>query len=298
MAHVPVLLNEVLEILDLRPGKFVIDGTLGGGGHAIEIIKKISPNGCFLGIDRDGSAIESFKERVSRLKVNTRILLVNDNYSNVAKILKEKKLGVAGGLLLDLGFSSEQLEMGRGFSFSKPDEPLLMTYSDKEKPLYEVLKGLKEEEIVSAISGLGDERYAEKIGKAIYERERKKPMMKVGELTEAIQSAVPKSYERGRINPATRTFMTFRMLVNDELGNLRKLFQELPETLAPKGRAVIISFHSNEDRLVKSAFKELEEREKAEILTKKVIKPTWEEVKRNPRSRSAKLRACSMISSH
>lgn len=296
MAHIPVLLNEVLEILDLYPGKFVVDGTLGGGGHAIEIIKKISPNGCFLGIDRDESAIENFKERVRQPTCNTKIFLASDNYSNAGKILKEKKLGKADGLLLDLGFSSDQLLGGRGFSFLKPDEPLLMTYSDKEKPLYEVLRGMKEGEIVSAIKGFSDERYAERIGKAIYEKERRKPIMKVGELVEVTRNAVPKSYERGRISPATRTFMAFRILINDELGNLEKLLQELPEILAPDGRAAIISFHSNEDRIVKNAFKELGRSEKAEILTKKVIKPNWQEVRDNPRSRGAKLRAIELIS--
>ncbi|MBI2592907.1 MAG: 16S rRNA (cytosine(1402)-N(4))-methyltransferase RsmH [Candidatus Colwellbacteria bacterium] len=287
--HVPVLLNEAIDILNLQAGEFFIDGTLGEGGHAAEILRRIA-GGKFLGVDWDKEAVERFmgKKKESR---DVEIFLQCDNYANLSEILKRRKLDKADGLLIDLGFSSDQLQHGRGFSFLKPNEPLLMTYSEKEKPLYEVLKGMKEEEIVSAIRDLSDERYAERIGKAIYEREKRKPIMKVGELTDVIRGAVPKGYERGRINPSTRTFMAFRMLVNGELGNLRKLLQELPEILVPHGRAAIISFHSNEDRIVKSAFKDLERREMAEILTKKVVKPAWEEVKRNPRSRGAKLRA-------
>lgn len=286
--HVPVLLREVIEILDLKLNQFVIDGTIGSGGHAREIIKQIRV-GKILGIDRDKGAIDRLR-RTLKFK-DVEVDLVNDNYANLSEILKRKKMGKADRLLLDLGFSSEELEAGRGFSFLNPNEPLIMTYEAKSKPLYLVLRELSEEEIVSIIKNLSDERYATAIGKAIYKRERQKAIKKVGDLVEAIKSAVPKNYERGRIHPATRTFMAFRIFVNDELGSLERLLKNLSQILKKGGRAVIITFHSKEDRLVKNYFKEMERKGEGKVLTKHVIRPTWEEVKKNPRSRSAHLRA-------
>ncbi len=297
--HVPVLLEKVLEILDLSPGQFVIDGTLGGGGHAREIIKRISPNGKFLGIDRDKRAIDNF-EIESKSITEAKIALVNDNYANTKKILEIHKLGKADRLILDLGFSSDQLDSptheGRGFSFLKSDEPLLMTYDDSTKPLREVLGELTEEEIEKVIRELSDERYSAKIAKAIFEREKKSPMERVGELVQVIKDSVPSNYEAGRINPATRTFMGLRIFVNDELGAIRKILEDLNVILKPGGIAAIISFHSIEDRLIKNLFKEMEKEGQVKILTKKVIKPDWEEVKSNPRSRSSKLRAIKLVS--
>lgn len=292
--HIPVLLDKVLEFLNPSPGKFVIDGTLGSGGHAMEIIKRLSGEAKFLGIDWDKEAVEQFRGRIEGIK-DVEVVLVSDSYANLPEILQEKKLGKADGLLLDLGFSSEQLEKGKGFSFLKREEPLIMTYSEKTSPLYEVLPELSERELTKIISEYSNERYAERIGKAIFEKERKESIIKVGELVETIESAVPKNYEGGRIHPATRTFMALRIYVNDELGNLEKLLERLPSILKEGGKSVIISYHSSEDRLVKNHFREMEKRGEAEILTKKVLKPEWSEVKKNPRSRGAKLRAIKLI---
>ncbi len=288
MSHIPVLLHETIDILNPQAGEFFIDGTLGEGGHAVEILKRIA-GGKFLGVDWDRGAIEKFAGKEKEFG-EVEIVLENDNYANLSGILKRRKLDQADGLLIDLGFSSEQLETQRGFSFERENESLLMTYSDTQTPLYKVLEDLDAETLEKILRELSDERYAMSIAQAVVEREKQKSIRKVGELTEVIRSVVPKNYERGRINPATRTFMALRMYVNEELGNIEKLLASLKDIIKPGGRVAIISFHSKEDRLIKEYFKRLKDEDGAEILTKHVIKPAWEEVKTNPRSRSAKLR--------
>lgn len=289
MAHLPVLLKETIEILNPQPGEFFIDGTLDGGGHAKEIIKKISPGGKFLGIDWDRDMIDKFNPPAGGQK--SQIILVNDNYKNLAMILKNKKLNKADGLLLDLGFSSEQLEQsGRGFSFRK-DEPLLMTYSDKEKPTHRWLKELKETALTKIIREFGEERQAQKIARAI---KKNLPILTSKKLA-AVVAAVPNNYERGRIHPATRTFQALRLFVNQELENLKKVLDDIFQILNPGGRLAVITFHSLEDRIVKNRFRELTRIEKVALLTKKPIRPTPAEIYKNPRSRSAKLRALQII---
>ncbi len=306
MSHKPVLLKEAIEVLEPRPGEFFIDGTIGGGGHAVEMLRRISPNGILLGIDWDEKAILNLKSKI----LNPNLILVHGNYADLPEILsaeggsasggKKKKLGRADGLLLDLGFSSEQLEAGRGFSFhpAAAGEPLLMTYDASRKPVKKILRELRENELADIIFRFGGERFSRRIARAIKERERAKPIETSGELREVVEKAVPKNYELARrrrgvspIEPATRTFQALRIYANDELGNLEKVLKRLPEILKPAGRVAIISFHSLEDRLVKESFKGLERQKALKILTKKPIKPTFEEIKQNPRSHSAKLRA-------
>lgn len=270
--HTPVLLKEVTELLDPKPGEFFIDGTAGSGGHSKAIQEKVGPTGKLLAIDWEKTG---------------------ENYADLAEILKKKNLGKANGLILDLGFSSEQIGGGRGFSFQK-DEPLFMTYDPSAEPLKQILKELTEEELAEIIKEFGEERYAWRIAKAIYEQERQKPIETTFELAEIIKRAVPKNYERGRIHPATRTFMAFRIYANHEMENLEKVLQDLPEILKPGGRAAVISFHSLEDRLVKNYFRDYAKAGKIKILTKKPITATKEEIAANPRSRSAKLRAATM----
>ncbi len=313
-AHVPVLLNEVLEILEpsapLRQGyegqgppshkatngqlKVIVDGTVGGGGHAIPIMERLTPNGVFIGIDWDGTAVEKLEERskkyASRLK---KLILKTGNYADLSEILKSERIGKVSGVLLDLGFSSEQLESGRGFSFAK-DEPLVMTYSKDRLPAHRALAQLSKTELTEIIRTYGEERYAGRIAGAIWEKERKQAIKTSGELQRVIRQAVPDSYERGRINPATRTFMALRIYLNDELGNLERFLESVPEVMAKGGRVAIISFHSLEDRLVKNHFRELVKENKAKLINKKPIIPTSDEIKANPRARSAKLRAVEM----
>jgi len=200
-------------------------------------------------------------------------------------------LGKANGLLLDLGFSSEQLEgSSRGFSFTK-DEPLLMTYSDDSEPAKEVLRKLGTKELAKIIFELSGEKYAMRIAKAIKDRERVQPIKTTRELREVIVGAVPDNYERGRIDPATRTFQALRIYTNDELGNLKRVLGSMPRILKSGGRVVVISFHSLEDRIVKELFRDMARRGELQILTKKPIVPSTLEISQNPRSRSAKLRA-------
>lgn len=265
MSHIPVLLQECMKVLDPKPGEFMIDGTMGGGGHTRELEKRVGSTGQVLAIDWEKTG---------------------ENYAELSEILERRGLPKADGLLLDLGFSSEQLGSGKGFSFSK-DEPLLMTYSPDEKPVREILEEISERELAEIIKNFGEERFAKRIARSIKSR---LPITTTGKLAEAILAATPKSYERGRIHPATRTFMALRIYANRELANLERVIAELPRILRPGGRAAIISFHSLEDRIVKNRFRELAKADAAELLTKKPIRAGEEEVRANPRARSAKLR--------
>ncbi len=293
--HTPVLLHEVIKLLDPKPGEFVIDGTIDGGGHAEEILKRISPQGKLLGIDWDAKMIAAAEvEFADRDGVN----LICGNYADLPVILEAKKMGKADGLLLDLGFSSEQLtNSGRGFSFDPPagGEPLLMTYDSRRKSVKDILRELGTKELAKKIFELSGEKFAMHIARAIKEREKTRPIETTGELAEIIREAVPPNYERGRIDPATRTFQALRIYANNELENLKKVLDELGKILKPNGRAAVISFHSLEDRIVKNIFREQEKTGKLRILTKKPVVPSKEEISKNPRSRSAKLRAAQMI---
>jgi len=295
MAHVPVLLNQVLEILEPKSGKIFADGTVGSGGHAMPIIERLAPDGIFLGIDWDEEAIKKLEVRsrkyVSQLK---KLILRAGNYADLSEILKSEKLEKLDGLLLDLGFSSEQLESGKGFSFTE-DEPLIMTYSKDRLPAHRALMQLTKTELAEILRTYGEERFSGRIATAIWERERGQPIKTSGELQEVIRRAVPKGYERGRINPATRTFMALRIYLNDELGNLEKFLRAVPEVTAKGGRIAVISFHSLEDRLVKNYFRDFAKGGKARLITKKPIIASDNEIRSNPRSRSAKLRAIELI---
>jgi len=283
-AHVPVLLKEVIELISPKEGEIIIDGTVGGGGHARELLKAIGEKGKLILIDWDRNAISKLKEE---FKNNPNVICINSNYANLPEILKKYNLPPADGLLLDLGFSSDQLEAGRGFSF-RQDEPLLMTYSDDAQSFRDFLKSAAVSEISEIINKFGEERYAQKIAEAIFENKTR--ISTSLELAKIIQAAVPRSYERGRIHPATRTFQAFRIYLNKELENLERVLNSLDQMLKPMGRAAIISFHSLEDRIVKNIFRELAKKGRMKILTKKPIIASLEEIKINPHSRSAKLR--------
>jgi 16S rRNA (cytosine1402-N4)-methyltransferase len=289
--HEPVLLKEVLQALDPKPGAFIIDGTVDGGGHAAAILEKIMPRGMFLGIDWDKRMIAA---REQKKKYGDRERYAHANYADLPTILTEQKLGKADGLLLDLGFSSEHLaRSGRGFSFGEgaAGEPLLMTYDDARPSVAELLRGAKEDELADIIFRFGGERLSRRIAKAIVMRERERPIVTSGELAATVRGAVPERYERGRIDPATRTFQALRIWANDELGNLSRALKDLPRVLRRGGRVAVISFHSLEDRIIKRSFQKLAKENVMNITTKKPIVPSREEIARNPRSRSAKLRA-------
>ena len=290
MSHIPVLLKEVINLLDVSPGKTFIDGTAGGGGHAKEIFDGIGGSGKLLLVDWDKNNVERLKEMFSGQK---NVFCVLGNYGNLPELMRVNNFPKADCLLLDLGFSSDQLENGgRGFSFLK-DEPLIMTYSDDSEPLKDFLKRAKLAELIKIIRDFGEESYAQKVAEAIFKNKRQ--IFTSRQLAEIVAGALPKSYERGRIHPATRTFQAFRIFINQELENLSGVLESLFEILKPGGRVAIISFHSLEDRIVKNCFKILEKKGRLKILTKKPIFASLEEVAKNPRSRSAKLRAAEII---
>ena len=289
--HVPVLLQEFLEVLDPKPDEFFIDGTFGAGGYTEAILERVGERGKVLSIDWDAQAIERGQ---SLQKKYPNLILRQANFAEIPEILKQEALDAANGLVLDLGFSSNQLAGGgRGFSFGDEgkDEPLLMTYSDTETPVRELIRGVSEDDLRSIIRKLGEERFAGRIARAIKNASRKKPIETAGELADIVRSIVPRQYERGRIDPATRTFQALRIYANRELENLERVLTELPEILGSGGRAAIVSFHSLEDRIVKNHFKSLVVEELMELISKKPITARPEEIASNPRSRSAKLRA-------
>lgn len=286
--HVPVLLEETIKILDPRPGEFIIDGTVDGGGHTERILEGVGPKGKLLGVDLDPRMLKGCREKFSGKK---NVILLSGNYKDLPAMLEENSFGLADALLLDLGFSSEQLFAGRGFSFDK-DEPLLMTYGEEEVSAKVWLKKLKEQELADIIYVYGGERMSRRIAKAI---KSAKGIETSRELAEIIRRAVPRNYERGRIHPATRTFQALRIFVNHELESLTEVLTQLPKIVGPGGRVAIISFHSLEDKMVKDAFRKLAKDGAAELIVKKPLVATREEAMENPRSRSAKLRGIKFL---
>ena len=296
--HVPVLLKEVLDSLNLSKGKFIVDGTIDGGGHAREIIKVIMPGGSFLGIDLDIDLLdkikESFLNEFSRSKCDIRVEWAN--YKDINYVLEQNHLGKPDGILLDLGFSSYHIEDSqRGFSFQK-EEILDMRYDTTSGiSATEAINSMDEGALADMIWRFGEERFSRQIAKAIVQARRKKRIETTIQLVEIIGNAVPAFYRKGRINPATKTFQALRIYVNEELKNLAEFLEKVPGIIAEGGRVAIISFHSLEDRMVKVAFANFKKEGIAKLITKKPIIATREEVSNNPRSRSAKLRVIEFI---
>ena len=288
MAHIPVLLEEVCSALEPNLGELLIDGTGGSGGHAQALLERIGERGKLLIIDWDPEAAKRLTEKFA---LDPRVIVVEANFATLREVLKDIGWAAAHKLLLDLGFSSEHLESsGRGFSFRR-DEPLTMTYSPNATPVKTLLKELSEEDLAEIIHEYGEERYARRIAHAIRERMKKKAIETSGELADVIKTAVPRAYARGRLDPATRTFQALRIFANSELENVRRALHDLDGILLPGGRAAVISFHSLEDRIVKEEFRLLAREKDWKLLTKKPITAGREEILRNPRARSAKLRA-------
>jgi 16S rRNA (cytosine1402-N4)-methyltransferase len=302
--HKPVLSHEVITFLNPQQGDFIIDGTVDGGGHAAAIAELIGAKGILLGLDWDEQLLERTRARFAGQK---NVKLIHGNYAELPKILAaENNSAKADGLLIDLGFSSEQLEASsRGFSFgdAAKDEPLLMTYDDSRTPVWQILREESEESLANIIFEFGGERASRRIAKAIKDHGRRKPIMTAGELADVVRMTLTGGidgknrgkYEHGRIDPATRTFQAFRIYANGELENLKTLLNNLSAIVKPGVRAAIISFHSTEDGIVKRAFQSLAKEGTVEIITKKPVEATREEIKENPRSRSAKIRAARIL---
>lgn len=274
--HIPVLYEEALYWLQIRPGEVYVDATLGGAGHAKGILER---GGLVIGLDQDPEAVARARTlNLPGLRVFQR------NFRYLKEVLEEAGVSQVAGILADLGVSSFHLEdPKRGFSYQK-EGPLDMRMGEEGPTAYEVVNTLPLEDIYRILRDLGEERQAYRIAKAIVERRRKTPIRTTLELAETVRQAVG---FRKAGHPARKTFQALRMYVNDELGALEEFLRQAEEVLAPGGRLVVITFHSLEDRLVKRFLKESH----LKVLTKKPITPSPEEIAGNPRSRSAKLRA-------
>lgn len=287
--HVPVLLEEALTYLAVRPDGVYADTTTGGGGHAAAIAARLA-GGRLLAFDRDGEALILAGERLKQWA--GRVTLRRARFSQLEESLRQLGVERLDGLLADLGVSMMHLkDAARGFSFQM-DGPLDMRMSREEDlpTAADLINFSAEHELARIFSELGEERrYAKKVARAIM---RRRPVRTTLELAHIIESALP---YRGRLHPATLFFQALRMAVNDEMGELESLLQSIPRVLKPGGRAVIITFHSLEDRKVKRAFQDLARRGRAAVLTRKVVRPAEDEVSENPASRSAKLRALEMF---
>ncbi len=290
VGHRAVLLQEALEYLDIREDDTVVDATLGGAGHARAIVQKLGPKGTFIGFDLDHDAILRAREALEGAQCQTE--LIEQNFRELGSALQERSVREINKGIFDLGWSSFQLEAGRGFSFNTQD-PLVMTYSNNPATgltAAQIVNLWSESSLADVIYGWGEERFARRIARALVERRKIRQFTTANELAEAIAQAVPGSYRHGRLHPATKTFQALRIAVNDELGALKSGLDAAWELLVPGGRIAVISFHSIEDRIVKQYFAALEKEGKGKRLTKKPLTASIEELKQNPRARSAKMR--------
>jgi 16S rRNA (cytosine1402-N4)-methyltransferase len=286
--HVPVLPQEMLRCLDPQPGQVIVDGTLGGGGHARLLANRLasggheSRDGFVLALDRDPTALAAAEKSLAGSPVK----IAQANFCDLGDVLDELGVAAVDGVLLDLGLSSDQLaDDDRGFSFDSPGELDLRFNADEGEPASRLLARLKENEIADVIYQFGEERFSRRIARRIVEARATRPIRTAADLAALVRRSVPRSADR--IDPATRTFQALRIAVNRELESLDLALQRIPDRLKPGGRLAIISFHSLEDRRVKEAFRS---DPRLENLTKKPITASAEELQANPRSRSAKLR--------
>lgn len=297
-AHSPVMVREVLEYLSPKPKSLIIDATLGGGGHAKEILSRFK-NIELVGIDRDIDAVEAAKENLRGF--GSRVTFVRDNFSNIGSIASMRKIG---GILFDLGVSSYQIDStGRGFSFQE-DAPLDMRMDKTSKTsAKDLVNSMDKEELERILRDFGEERYYKRIASAII---RNRPVYSTLELADIIKRSIPRTSPINTTKSVARVFQAFRISVNKELDSLKKALEDSIGLLAPKGRIVVISYHSLEDRIVKDIFKResvdcicppklpaciCDHRKKLNIITKKPMVPGADEIAINPRARSAKLRA-------
>jgi 16S rRNA (cytosine1402-N4)-methyltransferase len=287
--HVPVLLDQVFQWLQPRPGAVLVDGTLGGGGHTRALLAHVGGNGLLIGIDRDPAAIEQASHEFAALPVR----LAQANFCDLPEVLEQLKIDKVDGVVLDLGLSSDQLaDRERGFSFSS-DGPLDLRFDPTAgEPAKRLINRLSVDHLTQLISAYGEERYSPRIARAIVQQRRKQPIETAAELAELVRGCVPAPRGGSRIDPATRTFQALRIAVNDELKSLEIALRRIPACLRPGARIAIISFHSLEDRRVKGAFRT---DERLRTLTRRPICPSEEEIADNPRARSAKLRVAERI---
>ncbi|MDB5189598.1 MAG: Ribosomal small subunit methyltransferase [Parcubacteria group bacterium] len=291
--HDTVFLKEAVETLGIRPGDVAVDGTLGAAGHFRDMAIALGASGTLVGIDADSASIERAQNVVNELgNGGPTVHLINDNFRNLGRILDDLNLPCLDRALFDLGWNGFQLANGRGFSF-RADEPLLMTYGDPataETTAADIVNSMPEDELADLIFTLGEERFSRGIARSIVETRKKARIFTTLALAEAVERGTPGWYQNRRLHPATKTFQALRIATNDELGALREGLAAAMERLTQGGRIAVITFHSIEDRIVKSAMKDAAYAGQGTVITRKPIVPSSEELAANPRSRSAKLR--------
>lgn len=300
--HEPVLLKECIEALNIKPDGIYVDGTLGGAGHSYEIVKKLSPKGLLIGIDRDTEALKAAKEK---LKDYTNVKYVHDNHDNIKQILEELQINGVDGILLDLGVSSYQLdEKNRGFSYMADAELDMRMNKEQELTAKQVINSYSEEDLANIIWEYGEEKFSRQIAKNICKTREQKKIETTGELVGIIKKSIPLSKQKDG-HPAKRTFQAIRIEVNNEIEPLYNTILDCIDCLNRNGRLAVLTFHSLEDRAVKKAYNEAEgkctcpsdlpycvcgAKSQGKIINKKPIEATKEETERNTRSKSAKLR--------
>lgn len=307
--HISVLLGETIEGLNIKPDGIYVDGTMGGAGHGYEVCKRLGSGGRYIGIDRDEAAIAAGRKRLSEF--GDKVSIVRGNYSSASEILKELNIEKVDGIMLDLGVSSHQLDAAeRGFSYMA-DAPLDMRMDKRqERTAYDIVNRCSEHELARIIREYGEDKFAQNIAKHIVAMRQKKPIETTGELNEAIRAAIPMKIQKTLGHPSKRTFQAIRIELNEELEELRTALESMIDLLKPGGRFCIITFHSLEDRMVKTMFKKEEspctcppefpvcvcgKKPRVKIITKKPILPSETEQEENSRARSAKLRVLERI---
>lgn len=302
--HTSVLLEETVEGLAVKPDGTYVDATLGGGGHAFEVCRRLSSKGSFIGIDQDAAAIEAAKARLSDF--GEKVTIVRSNYCDLKSRLRELGVDRVDGIVLDLGVSSYQLDTAdRGFSY-RVDAPLDMRMDQRQaRTARDIVNNYSEMELYRVIRDYGEDKFAKNIAKHIVQERKKHPIETTGQLNEVIRRAIPMKIQKTGGHPSKRTFQAIRIELNRELDVLKDSLDEMIDMLNPRGRICIITFHSLEDRIVKSAFRKNENPctcpshfpvcvcgkvSKGKVVTRKPILPTVEEMEINSRSKSAKLR--------
>lgn len=302
--HTSVLLEETVEGLAVKPDGTYVDATLGGGGHAFEVCRRLSSKGSFIGIDQDAAAIEAAKARLSDF--GEKVTIVRSNYCDLKSRLRELGVDRVDGIVLDLGVSSYQLDTAdRGFSY-RVDAPLDMRMDQRQaRTARDIVNNYSEMELYRVIRDYGEDKFAKNIAKHIVQERKEHPIETTGQLNEVIRRAIPMKIQKTGGHPSKRTFQAIRIELNRELDVLKDSLDEMIDMLNPRGRICIITFHSLEDRIVKSAFRKNENPctcpshfpvcvcgkvSKGKVVTRKPILPTVEEMESNSRSKSAKLR--------
>ncbi|TAN60093.1 16S rRNA (cytosine(1402)-N(4))-methyltransferase RsmH [bacterium] len=303
--HIPVMAREAVHYLACAPGGVYVDGTLGGCGYALEILKASAPNGVLIGIDRDIDALKAAEETLRPFK--DRVFLAKENFKNLRKVLLSNGLNAADAIVLDLGVSSHQLDTARrGFSFRFDARLDMRMDTSSTQTAHDLVNTLGKDELERILKNYGEERFARSIAAAIERARSFKPIETTSELARIISSAVPKRFHSKNIHPATKSFQALRIVVNSELDDLKDGISAATGALKKGGRLVVVSFHSLEDRIVKETFREMAstcvcpprfpqcvcgKTASVKLVTKKAVKPQDDELRANPRARSARLRA-------